>query len=60
MDALNKIDDHPFHSIPYHHPTKMNVLPKTFVQIILAAKWLARHSSTSPNQQRRHLPYLLS
>ena len=39
---------------------KMDVLPKTFVQIILAAYWLMRHSRTSPpNQQRRHLPSLL-
>ena len=47
---------------PYtnHHPIKMVVLPKTFVQIILAAKWLVRHSSTFPKQQRRPLPSLLS
>ena len=45
---------------PNHDPTKMNVLPKTLVQIILAAKFLVRHSSTSPNQQRRPLPSLLS
>ena len=38
--------------------TKMDVLPKTFVQIILAANWLVRHSITSPKQQRR--PSLLS
>ena len=38
----------------------MDVLPKTFVQIILAAKWLVRHSSMSPSQQRRPLPSLLS
>ena len=36
MDAL--IDDHPLHTKPNHHPTKMDVLPKTFVQIILSAK----------------------
>ena len=46
-------------SIPNHHPSKMDVLPKTFVQIILAAKCLVRHSSTSPNQQRQPLPSLL-
>ena len=45
--------DHLFRTIPYHHPTKMDVLPKTMVKIIFAAKWLVRHSSTSPNQQQR-------
>ena len=44
---------------PNHHAPKKDVLPKTFLQIILAAKWLVRHSSTSPNQQRRPLPSLL-
>ena len=38
----------------------MDVLPKTFVQLILAAKWLVRHSSTSPKQQWRPLHSLLS
>ena len=33
---------------------------KTFVQIILATEWLVQHSSTSPKQQRRPLPSLLS
>ena len=42
------------------HPTKLDFLPKTFVQIILAAKWIVRHSSTSLKQQRRPLPFLLS
>ena len=32
---------------------------KTFVQIILAAKWLVRHASMSPKQQQRPLPSLL-
>ena len=36
----------------------MDVLAKTFLQIILAAKWLVRHSSTSPKQQQRPLPSL--
>ena len=41
---------------------KMDVLPITFLQIFLAAKWLVRHSSTStfPKQQRRPLPSLVS
>ena len=38
---------------------KMDILPKTFLQMILVAKWLVQLSSTSPNQQRRPLPYLL-
>ena len=53
---LGQMDDHSVHTTPNQHPTKMDILPKTFVQIILAAKWLARHSSRSPNQQRR--PFL--
>ena len=28
------------HTTPNHHPAKKDVLPKTFLQIILAAKWL--------------------
>ena len=54
------MDDHPVHTRPNHHHTKMDDLPKTFVKIILAAKWLVRHSSTSLRQQRRPLPSLLS
>ena len=34
---------------------KMDVLPKTFVQIILATKWFVRHSSSSPKQWRHPL-----
>ena len=37
MDAVDKMDDHLDHTLPSHQPTKMDVLPKTFVQIILAA-----------------------
>ena len=54
------MDDHPIHTITNHHPTKMDILQNTFVQIIIAAKCLMRHSSTYPNQQRRPLPSLLS
>ena len=38
----------------------MDVLPKTFVKIILAAKWLLQHISTrmSSKQQRRPLQFL--
>ena len=46
--------------MPNHHPPNMDVLPKAFLKIILAAKWLVWHSRTSPNQQRRPLPSLLS
>ena len=53
------MDVHQIHTIP-NQPTKMDVLPKTFVQIILAANWLVRHSSPSPKQQGRPLPSLLS
>ena len=44
---------------PSWHPPKMDVLQKTFLQIILAAKWLAQHSIPFPNQKRRSLPSLL-
>ena len=33
-----KMDDHLVHTTPNLHPPKMNVLPKSFLQIILAAK----------------------
>ena len=46
--CLNKMDDHLVHTTPNHHPTKMDVHPKTFLPIILAAKWFVRHSNTSP------------
>ena len=58
-----KVDNHPVYNIPNHHPTKMDVFPRTLAQIIFAAKWLVQHSSRvhmSPNQQQRPLPSLLS
>ena len=51
--CFEKMDDHSVHTIPNPHPSKMDVLPKTFIQIILATKWLVRHSSRSSKQQRR-------
>ena len=44
-----------------HHPhtPKMEMFPKPLLQIILVAIWLVRHSSMSPSQQWRPLPYLL-
>ena len=57
--CFGKMDDHPDHTTPNHHPPKMDVLPKTFLRIILAAKGLVRHSSTCPKQQRWHLPFSL-
>ena len=64
MDAwqngcFKKMDDHLAHTTPDQHPPKMDVLPKHFLHIILAAKLLVRHSSTSFKQQRRPLPSLL-
>ena len=44
MDALKKQQ-----TLPNY---KMDVLPKTSLQTILAAKWFLRYSSTYPNQQR--------
>ena len=43
----------------HHLFPKMDVFQKLLIQIILAAKWLVCHSSKSPNQQRRPLPFLL-
>ena len=43
-------DDHLDHTIPNHHPTKMDVLPKLF-----AAKWHTRHLSTTPKQHSNNL-----
>ena len=53
--SFRKLDDLP--------PTQNGCFfPKTFLQIILAAKWLVQHSSTStsPKQPGRPLPSLLS
>ena len=38
-----KIDDHPVHTSPNHDPPKMDVLPKRFLQITIAAKYLVQH-----------------
>ena len=40
--------------------SQMDFFPKTFIQIILAAKWLVRHSNRSHKQKRWPLPSLLS
>ena len=38
------------HTIPNHHPPKRDVLPITFLQIILAAKWLLHPPTSSYNR----------
>ena len=58
--CFGKTDDHLVHTTPNHHPPKMDFLSKTVFQIILADKWLVRHSTMSPNHERRPLPSLLS
>ena len=58
--CFGKIDDHLVYTTPNYLPYKTDVLTKTFLQIILAAKWLVRHSTPSPKQQRRPLPSLMS
>ena len=60
--CMGKLDNPPVHTTPNHHPTKMDILPKAFFQIILVGNWLGRHprTSSSPNQQRRPLSSLLS
>ena len=59
MDASEHLVDLPVPSTKNYHTPKMDVLSTNFLQIILAAKCIAGHSSTSPNQQRRPLPSLL-
>ena len=44
--CFGKMDDHPVHTIPNHHHTNVDVLPKTYAQINFAAKSLLRHTST--------------
>ena len=46
--CFEKMDNHPIHTTENPHPTKMDVLPKTFLQIILSAKWLVRHFKYNP------------
>ena len=48
------MDDHLVHTIPNHHPTKMDNLPKTFLHVILAAimisaafKYVAQTAATT-------------
>ena len=41
------MDDHPVYTTPKALPSKVDVLPKTFLQLILAAKWLVRHLKVS-------------
>ena len=54
------MDDNPVRTTPNHHPPKLDVLQKKFLQIILTTKWLVRHSSSPPNLKRRPLHSLLS
>ena len=58
--CFEKLDDHPIYTIPNHHPTTMDFLPKTSVKIILAAKWLVRHSKLPTNNSDDLIPSLLS
>ena len=36
--CFEKMDDHQAHAIPNHHPTKMDVLPKTLFKLSLLLK----------------------
>ena len=47
--CFGKIDDHLVHTPPKHRSPKMDDIPRTFLQIILAAKWLVRQSKSPPN-----------
>ena len=48
--CIGNLNDFPVHTSPNDHPPKMDVLPKSFLLIILSSKWLMPHSSTSHNQ----------
>ena len=48
-ECFGKIINYSVYSALNHNPLKMDVLPKTFLQIILAAKWLVRPSTSSSN-----------
>ena len=54
------MDDHLVYTTPNKPPPKINVISKTVLQITLAAKWLVKLSITSPKQQRRPMPSLMS
>ena len=47
-ECFRIMDDFLVNTIPNHNPLKKDVFPKDFLQIIFAAKWLVRHSSTHP------------
>ena len=56
------MEDYPVYTTPNHQPPKIDVLPKTFLQIILAAKFhcAAFKYLYVPKKQRRPQPFLLS
>ena len=60
--CFEKLVDQLVHTTPSHHPPKMDVLAKTFLQFICAPKWLVQHSRTSPPNSSNDLfafpPYL--
>ena len=56
------IIDHPVHTITNYNPTNVDVLPTTFLQIILDAKWFVWHSSIVRPPKRSHnlrLPFCI-
>ena len=55
-----KMEDLPDHTTPNHHPPKLDVFPKCFLQIILMLVLLVWYSSMSHKQQGQLLPYPLS
>ena len=52
-----KMNDHPVYKIPNHQPTKMDVFPRTLVQIIIVAKWLVQHSPIRPPTNSNDLAF---
>ena len=49
MDSLTMGDHLGSHHTQHAPPYQNECSHKTFLQIILAAKWFVQHSSTSPN-----------
>ena len=56
--SFRKMDDNLVHTTPNHHTPNMDVFPKTFLQIILAAKWLQCGIQVRPPNSNDDLCFL--
>ena len=57
--CFEKMYDHTVHTMQNNHPSKMDVLLKTFVQNILATKWLVRQVRSPNNSNNLCLLFCL-